>query len=318
VSECVILSLTYSLLYMCACVFGTITGEEGIDMRLGYMFNLCETTITDDAEDRGAIHSALDMYFVQEDGETFKASYALKPYLLIYVKDGGEDSSNRMQEVESFLLKTFSGLLLGVERVLKEDLDMANHLSGQQKAFLELRFRNQNDLLAVRNRLQPIVTRNQRERAAREAYDNAAEMAASTSHHAHDHLSVQRHQRQKRTTIIDNIIEIREYDLPYVQRICIDMGFRVGQWYEVKGVRGDVSCEFTKREDLLDRPLLKTLAYDIETTKLPLKFPDSTFDKVMMISYMIDGQGYLIVNREVREVYVYVYVYVCVYVCVYV
>lgn len=32
------------------------------------------------------------------------------------------------------------------------------------------------------------------------------------------------------------------------------------------------------------------LAYDIETTKLPLKFPDANIDQIMMISYMIDGQ----------------------------
>lgn len=32
------------------------------------------------------------------------------------------------------------------------------------------------------------------------------------------------------------------------------------------------------------------LAFDIETTKLPLKFPDADTDQIMMISYMIDGQ----------------------------
>lgn len=41
------------------------------------------------------------------------------------------------------------------------------------------------------------------------------------------------------------------------------------------------------------------LAFDIETTKLPLKFPDAETDQIMMISYMIDGQGYLITNREI-------------------
>ena len=41
------------------------------------------------------------------------------------------------------------------------------------------------------------------------------------------------------------------------------------------------------------------LAFDIETCKLPLKFPDATSDQIMMISYMIDGQGFLITNREV-------------------
>ena len=32
------------------------------------------------------------------------------------------------------------------------------------------------------------------------------------------------------------------------------------------------------------------LAFDIETTKLPLKFPDMATDQVFMLSYMIDGQ----------------------------
>jgi DNA polymerase epsilon subunit 1 len=41
------------------------------------------------------------------------------------------------------------------------------------------------------------------------------------------------------------------------------------------------------------------MAYDIETTKQPLKFPDQQTDQIMMISYMIDGQGYLITNREI-------------------
>lgn len=35
------------------------------------------------------------------------------------------------------------------------------------------------------------------------------------------------------------------------------------------------------------------MAFDIETTKLPLKFPDSASDQIMMISYMIDGQVFV-------------------------
>lgn len=42
----------------------------------------------------------------------------------------------------------------------------------------------------------------------------------------------------------------------------------------------------------------RVFAFDIETTKLPLKFPDAEIDSIMMISYMVDGQGYLIINRE--------------------
>lgn len=43
----------------------------------------------------------------------------------------------------------------------------------------------------------------------------------------------------------------------------------------------------------------KVFAWDIECTKAPLKFPDSSFDQIFMISYMCDGQGYLIINREI-------------------
>jgi DNA polymerase epsilon subunit 1 len=50
---------------------------------------------------------------------------------------------------------------------------------------------------------------------------------------------------------------------------------------------------------LLSRPDPVVLAYDIETTKLPLKFPNSEIDHIMMISYMVDGQGYLIINRAI-------------------
>ncbi len=52
-------------------------------------------------------------------------------------------------------------------------------------------------------------------------------------------------------------------------------------------------------EERLQRADPVVLAFDIETTKLPLKFPDATIDQVMMISYMIDGAGFLITNREI-------------------
>ena len=42
-------------------------------------------------------------------------------------------------------------------------------------------------------------------------------------------------------------------------------------------------------------------AFDIETTKLPFKFPDAKYDMIMMISHMVDGKVYLIKNREVKK-----------------
>jgi DNA polymerase elongation subunit (family B) len=74
---------------------------------------------------------------------------------------------------------------------------------------------------------------------------------------------------------------------------------RCGQWYTVIADEGQVRLE--RRADLVQRAEPRICAFDIETTKLPLKFPDSSYDAVMMISYMIDGQGYLVINREVRQ-----------------
>ena len=54
------------------------------------------------------------------------------------------------------------------------------------------------------------------------------------------------------------------------------------------------------RADLLQRAEVHVCAFDIETTKLPLKFPDAEYDMIMMISHMVDGKGYLIKNREVK------------------
>lgn len=77
-----------------------------------------------------------------------------------------------------------------------------------------------------------------------------------------------------------------------------DADVRCGQWYDVSISSTGVVLE--KRIDLLQRAEVHVCAFDIETTKLPLKFPDAEYDSIMMISYMVDGQGYLIINREVK------------------
>tara|TARA_R110002003_G_scaffold702_2_gene21088 strand:- start:4641 stop:10763 length:6123 start_codon:yes stop_codon:yes gene_type:complete len=102
------------------------------------------------------------------------------------------------------------------------------------------------------------------------------------------------------TTTIDAsdfIVDIREYDVPYHVRVAIDIDVRIGNWYTVEAKHGVISIKCI--EDRLTPADPVVMAYDIETTKLPLKFPDAVFDQIMMISYMIDGQGFLITNREI-------------------
>lgn len=95
----------------------------------------------------------------------------------------------------------------------------------------------------------------------------------------------------------DNIVDIREYDVPYHVRVAIDRGIRIGKWYRVEVKQGITNL--TCIEERIQRADPVVLAYDIETTKSPLKFPDAVIDQIMMISYMIDGQGFLITNREI-------------------
>lgn len=107
---------------------------------------------------------------------------------------------------------------------------------------------------------------------------------------------------------------MREYDVPYHVRVSIDKSvlqndrslaalsltqtdIRAGKWYRVEVKHGITSL--TCIEERVQRADPVVLAYDIETTKSPLKFPDAIIDQIMMISYMIDGQGFLITNREI-------------------
>ncbi|KAJ0021042.1 hypothetical protein Pint_31936 [Pistacia integerrima] len=101
---------------------------------------------------------------------------------------------------------------------------------------------------------------------------------------------------QRPQDFLDCIVDLREYDVPYHVRFAIDNDVRCGQWYDVSVSSTGVMLE--RRTDLLQRAEVRVCAFDIETTKLPLKFPDAEYDSIMMISYMLDGQGYLIINRE--------------------
>jgi DNA polymerase epsilon subunit 1 len=77
----------------------------------------------------------------------------------------------------------------------------------------------------------------------------------------------------------------------------MEADIRTGKWYAVEAKHGVTSMKCM--EERLQRADPVVMAYDIETTKLPLKFPDAAIDQIMMISYMIDGQGFLITNREI-------------------
>ena len=92
---------------------------------------------------------------------------------------------------------------------------------------------------------------------------------------------------------------MREYDLTYDMRVSIDLELRVGAWYIVTPLSGSEACAITWQKDLLELCEPRILAFDIECEKAPLKFPNAEHDRVYMISYMVVGEGYLLINREI-------------------
>eukprot|EP00775_Hariotina_reticulata_P007932 gene7932-8128_t len=247
---------------------------EGDD-KLGWLLNF--TTASYEDKDTGQIVSAVNCYFQCQDGSMFKARVPYAPYFYLQIKDDQE------RDVEWWLRRKFDSRIREVEVVYKEDLDLKNHLSGLKRKLLKVSFYNVQQLMDVRREVQPVITRNSRRSSMADAVAGLA--AAQAGHDG----------RPK--DVLESIIGMREYDVPYHVRFAIDTDTRAGHWYTVRAQDGIVSL--IHRPDLLQRAEPVICAFDIETTKLPLRFPNASYDQVFMISYMIDRKGFLIVNREV-------------------
>eukprot|EP01018_Ginkgo_biloba_P017404 Gb_06608 [translate_table: standard] len=242
--------------------------------RLGWLLSLASSSFED--EDNDKTFSCVDLYFVSQDGSTFKSKYKFAPYFYVATKEKME------LEVDAYLRRRYEGQIADIEIIEKEDLDLKNHLSGLRRTYLKVSFDTVQDLMHVKNDLLPVVERNRAKLEASEAYESFFYGKSDNKQRIQDYL--------------DCIIDMREYDVPYHVRFSIDNDVRCGQWFTVKVDSAKVTVE--KRADLLQRAEVHVCAFDIETTKLPLKFPDAEYDMIMMISYMVDGQGYLIINRE--------------------
>ncbi|KAF5297091.1 hypothetical protein FQA39_LY02671 [Lamprigera yunnana] len=254
-----------------------------VQERTGFLLNMHTNEILD--EDKRLI-SAVDYYFMEEDGTRFKISYPFRPYFYILTQ------RELLYEVSQYLLKKYAGTIETIEEVVKEDLDLPNHLKGLKQRYLKLSFANQTDCIKIRKDLLGVVQKNRKRKNFNSYYTELlTETLVTNSESLHINVN---------TDHLENILDIREYDVPYHIRVSTDLKIFCGSWYTVKCKSTiDQPPVITLRPDIIERPEPIVLAFDIETTKLPLKFPDANTDQIMMISYMIDGQGYLITNREI-------------------
>lgn len=248
----------------------------------GWLTNFCPTLIAD--TETGAARSAVDLYFMRMDGSAFRVALPYCPYFFLAVAEG------HVKEVELALRRQYDAHIAAVDVVEKIDLDAKNHLSGLKTPLLKVSFLTVQALVHVRAQLQPIIAHN----AATASTTSSAVAGSAASGDIEDLVGGS---SGGTTTALNFIKEMREYDVPYHIRTVIDLDIRAALWYDVTFADGVPTLR--QNEALATkRPKPRVLAYDIETTKQPLKFPDPATDAVMMISYMADRQGGLIVNRE--------------------
>ncbi|RJE19848.1 DNA polymerase [Aspergillus sclerotialis] len=260
---------------------------ESGDKRVGWLINMHSTSIEDPNVPGG--RAGVDYYFLEEDGGSFKATVEYDPYFLIAVKKDHE------VEVEEWCRRMFDGIIKKIIRVEREDLKLPNHLLGHRRTFLQLNFANVGHLLEARKTLLPLAEKNKKNVNIMDTYAEIS--SANAGFDLFDDELINESRTNNSMNASDFIVDIREYDVPYHVRVAIDKDIRIGKWYTVEAKHGLISL--TCLEDRLQRADPVVLAFDIETTKLPLKFPDSVIDQIIMISYMIDGQGFLITNREI-------------------
>lgn len=146
--------------------------------RIGFLVNIQPSLIV---VDNGIPESHLDMYFVEQNGSTFKASIAHRPYFYVSLvqqqqqldinHQAGHGVSSLFGELETHLKRKYEKYIFMMEVVAKEDLDLKNHLSGLKKNYLKLSFLTVQSLLYVRQELLPIVRRNRQSSSAVEFDD---------------------------------------------------------------------------------------------------------------------------------------------------
>jgi len=241
--------------------------------------------------------AGLDLYFLAIDGSTFKATIFHDPYFYVVPKTPSfsafginrqdqEEHSIFYETLVSTLMRSFESRgLKAVEIVKKVDLDVSNHLGShgsKGQTMLKLVFNTVQQLMDVRNTIQSKVISNQKREKDRE----------NTRFFGPSHLVYQQNPEP-----LESLIDIREYDVPYVVRVCIDLNIRSGAWYTVTPHHHDIGVTLTD-PDVEKKANPTFLAFDIECTKAPLKFPDANIDSIFMISYMVNGQGYLIISRH--------------------
>ena len=129
-------------------------GGNGEEPRVGWLINLLPTTTR--TQDKPNVElAAVDCYFLQENGVTFKATILHRPYFYVQIPE------EMVKDAMNMLERRLDGQCTSIEEVQMVDLDLPDHLSGKHGHFIKLSFSNVQDLYNVRKQILPLVKKNQ-------------------------------------------------------------------------------------------------------------------------------------------------------------
>lgn len=229
--------------------------------KIAFLSNFRSVNILDENNIKRTV---LMLSLYDKSGNWITAYIKYSPYFLVQCKNNEEST------VASYIEKKFDSKEISVKMIEKVDLEALNHLSGRKVNYLKICFNLESDMIKVKYDL---FKKWEFAKSKKGQYNGNS-----------DH-------------VLEFIEDIKEYDIPYINRVCIDFNIRIGFWYNIVSNRGFIT-KIEKEKSILEKPEFSVLAFDLETSKQPLKFPDSKVDCIMLISYVIDNCFYLIVNRD--------------------
>jgi DNA polymerase epsilon subunit 1 len=119
------------------------------EARIGWLINIHSTVVSDSVTPQG--RSAVDLYFLQDDGDYFKCTLVFNPYFFVACKPGTE------VDVEEYLKRRFKDSIFSIDHVSREDLSLPNHLMGNKRNLLKLSFLNEFYFQTVRRQIINVI-----------------------------------------------------------------------------------------------------------------------------------------------------------------
>lgn len=204
------------------------------------------------------------LYFIKTDKSGFKIKVPYYPTFLLETTDNAAVTEYMYKKYRKEIHK-----IIIREKVNTKDY---NHLNIPKKQYLKIYVLHENDLNRLIRDIKTIFFNKRK--------------SNNETYNIHD----------DDVEVTNKILNFYEYDIPRDIAIADELNFRVGMWYDVAYDGENYIIQACATKILF--PDLKIFAYDIETYKLPLKFPNPDNDPIIMISIRTESNGYLIINRE--------------------